>query len=61
MTEEKDLELTSFHEHTKIITVKQALIKKDCKIFYIQRQRKNCKIVGGAQKQCNQIPYHMSG
>lgn len=28
MTEEKELELTSFHEHTKIITVKQALIKK---------------------------------
>ena len=28
MTEEKDLGLTSFHEHTKIITIKEALIKK---------------------------------
>ena len=50
---------TSFHEHTKIITNKRWL--KEWKIFYIQRQRKNCKMVEGARKQCNQTPYHMSG
>ena len=51
MAEEKDLDLTSSHEHTKKLTTEQPSVKKTGtkKIFCIQRQRRSHdEMAGGA-------------
>ena len=58
MTEEKDLELTSFDEHTKIIKIKQTLIKRLEDILHPKTKEKLQDGRRGTQAMySNPIPY----